>query len=607
MDVQLLAPVIWEDEVVARVGSASHQTDIGGIDPGSLCVSAHEFFQEGFLTPGVKLVEGGVVRKDIEDTFRNMVRAPDLGVLDIRAKIASNNVMKERILRLVDRYGIDVIRVLFEQLIEHSDERARAKLRRIPDGTFTSTSYVEGIVDEYLQVQVTIEKHGDALRFSFEGSSPQTASSENLGVQGAMSASLNPLISMLYYDIPWNEGLFKSVEFDLPPGTIVNPAKPAAVSANTPTGANILVVTACQNAVAKMLLGSDEYRNDACGNSGAGHNTFVLTGVGPDGNFFATLILDGLAGGVGAFPDRDGTDTAQNHWSVRTMIANVETTERHYPVLYLWRRQVCDSGGPGRFRGGLGMMSALIPWRTAQLIDINVGSGALTRHCLGHAGGYPAANTPLGVVRGADVADSLFARGRLPRGLTDLDGAVERLPAKGTAVIGASDVVYGYLGSGGGGFGDPLERPAESVATDVGLGAVSRGLAEAVYGVLLKDGLEVDPAATEEKRDVLRRDRLVRARSSTLAVTGARWRPRRLAHLEAVDGEYRCLKCGQSHGSADRDFREFAASFDEPLEAGEPQELAPPEALFVLRHHCCPNCAVLFDTEMTPSSGGGAE
>jgi N-methylhydantoinase B len=514
-DMQLLAPVIWDGELVAWACAASHQTDIGGIDPGSMCVSADDVFQEGFLTPGLKLVEGGVIRRDVEDTLRNLIRTPDLGLLDVRAKIAANNVVKERLFELIERYGVTTVKTLFEQLLDYSDQRVRARLRQVPDGKWTAENSVEGIKEASIRVHVTLTKEDDKLTFDFAGSSPQAQSSVNIGPVGTRSSALNPFIAMLCHDIPWNEGLFRVCDFEMPEGSVVNPVRPAALSANVPTGANLLVLTACQNALSKMLLGAEpELRQESCGNSAAGHNTFVLAGMGRDGQYYATLILDAIAGGGGGFPDRDGPDSASNHWSVKTLIGNVETVEMLYPVLYLWRHEVTDSGGPGKYRGGLGLLDAMIPWGTDTFVNINLGSGYDVRPCLGYSGGYPAPHSPAGVLRGADVKGHLERTGTIPQSLEGLGGTDERIHPKSVTPVAGTDVLYGYVGSGGGGFGDPLERDPALVLADVESGSVSLDAAVTVYSVIIAGSpLAVDEEATTRARDDARRQRLDRVRT----------------------------------------------------------------------------------------------
>jgi N-methylhydantoinase B len=362
-------------------------------------------------------------------------------------------------------------------------------------------------VDPYLEVNLELTKAGDALTFDFTGSSQQTSAAENMGIVGTMSSAMNPLIAMLCHDLPWNEGLFRVVDFIVPEGTIINPIRPAAISANVPSGANVLVLTTAQNALSQMCLTSDAYRAEACGYVGAAFNFPVLAGEGRAG-FFATLVMDGLAGGVGGGPSGDGESTAQNPWCVKNMIANVETTELLFPILYLWRRQVTDSGGAGRHRGGLGLEDAFTPWGTAGFVHVNVGCGRRPRNCLGLSGGYPASHTPIGVIRATSVREACFEEGRLPRSLADLLGTDEALAPKGVTQIAEGDVLHGFMSSGGGGFGDPIERTAGAVQADVAAGAVSRAVAERVYGVVLDEHGQLDVGETDRRREEIRNERL---------------------------------------------------------------------------------------------------
>jgi N-methylhydantoinase B len=510
-DLQVLAPILWEDRLIAWAGTASHQVDVGGMHPGGHHLEATEVYAEGFQTRGLKIVERGVIRKDVEETYANMVRQPELGLLDIRAKIASNNVLTERLLAMVERYGVDTVLTLFTQLIDYSESRLRKKLLSIPDGVWRSANYVEGIVEPELHVHVALTKQGDSVTFDYTGSSPQSAGPENIGVPGAMSGAMASFISMLCHDLPWNEGLFKPVDFVLPEGSIVNPKRPAPMSATIPSGANLLVVTASQNALAKMLLSTEEFREDAAANNNGGFNVPIISGPHRDGSPFTTLILDMLAGGGGALADCDGDSSAHNGWCIKTMIANVETNELMYPVLYLAREEVIDTGGPGRYRGGLGVRTTMMPWGTPELLVVTVGCGARSRSSLGVAGGYPATNVPIRILRGADVESRFFEQGLIPDAASDMGAEIDVVPSKGVMRMKAGDVFQAVGSSGGGGFGDPIRREPAAVLEDVQEGFVSRAMAHEIYGVVLSE-TGVDEAATAARRQEIRQGRLSRGR-----------------------------------------------------------------------------------------------
>jgi len=505
-DVQLIAPVHYDGEIIAWVGSSSHQTDVGGIDPGSLCVSAENVFQEGFLVPGIRIVEGGELRRDVAATFRNLVRTPDLGLLDIRAKIASNNVMKRRLIELADRYGANMVKTLFKELIDYSDRQVRARLRELPDGRWTSIDYIEGLNDPFLVGQVSVVKQDDHLTFDLTGTSPQTTGSENIGPVGAKGSAVCPYVAMFCHDIPWNEGLFKSIDFVLPEGSLANPRRPAATSSNLPAGANVLIEAVSQNAVAKMLLASEHYRHEAAGNVNTSFELFVLAGQDRNGELFTTLVLELLAGGIGGSPEGDGAHSAANPWSVKAQIANVETNEMLYPFLYLWRREVIDSAGPGKHRGGAGLTVGVMPWETDSLINVNLGCGADQRNTLGLSGGYPAGNTPARIRRGTNVPDH-WAAGARTDSPSALDGEDEAVAVKSVVTVGANDVLYGIVSSGGGGFGDPIERDPELVLRDVETRYVSPDAAREVYGVVLSNDA-VDTDATVARRAEIVNERL---------------------------------------------------------------------------------------------------
>jgi len=539
-DLQLLAPIFWDGKLIAWAGSASHQQDTGGVTPGGHHVSAEDVFAEGFQTPGLKLVEGGVIRRDVEATLANMIRQPELGLLDIRAKIASNNVMRDRVHDLIRRYGIDVVLALFDQVIDYSESRFRARLREIDDGAWSASAHIEAIAEPTLSAELTVRKEGDTLTFDYTGTSPQSAGAENISRPGVVSGSMCPVLTALCHDLPWNEGLFRPVEFILPPGSVVNPVRPAPVSSNVPSGGLTLVTASAQTALAKMLLASPTFRGDAAGVVGATFNFPVFAGVGPDGAPFATLILDGLAGGGGAVETGDGDSSGHSAWGTKTMIANVETTELLYPLLYLWRREVIDSPGAGRFRGGAGVSVGIKPWGVPGLACITVGVGTESRGSLGLAGGYPGSHAPVAVLRGG------------------VGGAREQVPPKGMTMMGADDVLHMVVSSGGGGFGDPLEREPSAVVADIAEGIVSPEMAERVHGVVLTSDRELDAPATDERRSALRAERLAKGSA-------------------AGEGEL---------------------VFDEPIGTGEPNGLAPADPLFALRHRCDASTGELLGVEM---------
>jgi N-methylhydantoinase B len=575
-DVQLLSPIFAEGRLIAWAGTSSHQQDTGGVNPGGHHVDAKDVYAEGFQTRGLKLVEKGVVRRDVEETFANMVRQPELGLLDLRAKMASNNVMRERLLALVDRYGADTVVALFEQLIEYSETRLRGRLAELADGSWTATSRIEGMVEPELSVQVTLTKRGEELSYDLTGTSPQSVAAENIAPPGAQACVISPLIVSLCHDLPWNEGLFRPLEFILPEGSLVNPVRPAPVSANIPSGACVLVPTASQTVTAELLLTSEEFSPEAAAGLGGSFNYPVFAGLDRAGASFATLALDGLAGGSGAMLDTDGDSSGHNAWGVKAMIPNVETTELIYPLLYLWRSETPDSSGAGRTRGGSGINAAFMAWKVPELVAVTVGVGVQSRAAPGLRGGYPGANAPIAVARAADPLAGAGHSGRLPESVAELGGSLERIAPKGMTELAASDVLVAYVASGGGGLGDPLEREPRLVVEDLARGIIGAAVAAEVYGVVLDPSGRVDDAATRREREEAKEARIKQGR---------------LAAVPPGMGLPMCTECREGAG---------VLSFDAGIESGEAPALAPEDPLFALRHSCCESCGRLLDVRVVP-------
>jgi len=508
MDVQILAPVFWEGRRIAWVVSAGHQMDIGGMNPGSWCPEATEAYQEGLLISGLKIVEKGEVRKDVEALFQVMTRTPEFNLLDIRSKIGANNAAISRIDETIRKWGIEKVLSFFDEIKNYSERMARAKLLTIPDGVWSSRHYIESIREPSLMIKVSIAKKRDSLTIDFTGSSPESEGPQNISRVGAISNALCAYLTMLAYDIPWSAGVWKPVNFVIPEGTWLNPSRRAAVSFNTPAGAGIVTIGATCNAIAKMLLSSERYKNDAYSAPMViGHGG--LSGVTREGVPFAVMLMEGTMMGMGALAERDGVDTGYNVWTPKTQVANIETNEQLFPWIYLFRRELTDSGGPGKFRGGVGHVQALMPWKspTEALTYMHVGTGNTIRTSTGLAGGYPSSIIPWGVIKNSNVLQK-FEHGEAVDRLDEIEGVKELGGTFSSTELKVNDVLFEFSAPGGGGFGDPLKREPSAVLQDVKQGYVSLELARDIYGVVIApEKPEVDLNETGRLRWEIRKKR----------------------------------------------------------------------------------------------------
>lgn len=592
-DVAIITPIFHGGVRVGWTGSDCHEIDVGGISFGGFHLGVHEIQQEGLLLPGVKLVEGGRVRQDVWDMIMGMVRLPTMVALDLKAMIAANGVAASRLEELIDRYGRDTVAEVMRMEIEASNRRFRNRLRALPDGIFRAADFLEhdGNENRLYSIALQLEKVGDRLVVDMTGTSPQADGSINCAFNGLRGAVLSGIMPILAPDIRWNEGIFSAVEVVAPEASLVNARRPACVSGST-IGAMMLTNQAMQAAASRLAACMAETAPNACSLGKGGVVGIAVRGRNRDGSPFGDAIGDLLAGGGGAYIDHDGLDTSADFNIPLPVIGNVERYESGAPYLMLFRRLVADSGGAGRTRGGVGIEYAMTPHDTEELFLPIVGTG-MGVPVPGMMGGYEGcSNTLCHVVRGGEEGTPV---GRVTGmgSLGDAGGEVRRLGPKTNAFrLGFGDVIACAC-QGGGGYGDPLDRDPGRVRLDVARGLVSIVGAERYYGVVLIGG-EVDRAATEARRDEVRRERLGGA-APALSTRD----PDGLAPLGALrlgeDGGFAC-RCGHALSAPGSDWKDGARTrVVDPARHG-PAVVVREE--LEIREHVCPACGSLLESEI---------
>lgn len=604
MDIQVLKPVFWEGKRIAWINTAGHNMDVGGIQVGGAHTEARERVQEGLSMWGLKICDGGVVRKDIEQSVKMMTRQPEILVLELRARMAANNAAEKRLLDTVREFGIDTLLAVFDELPKHSEKRIRQRLRTLPDGEFTAVHYFESVVEGegVLSIQCKLIKKDDGMTLDFTGTSPQSKGPQNVALPGAKSNAECPFLMMLAHDIPWNYGLWGVINWVTPHGTLINPSDDAPVSINTPVGAGYITIGAVADCISQLYLCSDQ-KKEAFGNGSNSYNNPMLYGKGKSGEFFLTMMMEALVSGAGAYIHRDGDDTCSNMWTTKPQVSNMERAEELFPWLYLWRREATDTGGPGKNRGGTACMNAFIPWGSDEIEAHDNGMGDVVRLANGLAGGYPAPNVKQFLLRDSDIED-LFAKGFLPSEAEQIDGKVEVYGCNTTFDLNLKDVYCVYFG-GGGGFGDPLERDPLRVETDVRNEYVSHEQALKSYGVVLDhDSLVLDEKATKKTREERLTERLKlgskpEAKTTTLMNSGKRimsWaNVINMGENDAGERYWQCAKCDHVLGTADEDWKSMVITYRAPLAKAQPAEFASHNEDFHLREFYCPNCAHMLE------------
>jgi N-methylhydantoinase B len=473
------------------------------MNPGGFAPDATDIFSEGFSSPGTKLVSRGRLHRDVWDTLLNMVRGPEMVALDLRSMIACNNVARERMLTLVDKYGPQTVDEAFRLLIEQSEHRLRQRLRELPNGRWQSRQYLE-VKGEVFRVILTMTKADDSLVFDFTGSSPQSRFGVNCSNWASLGGLFAPLFPLLCYDIVWNEGVIRPITMIAPEGSIVNCTRPAPVSVAT-VGAIQSVNNAACSTIGKMLLASEKYAEEATSVWHANHFAIFMFGQNQHGRLAIGILTETFAGAGGARTFGDGVDLGGEIPNPISRMANVETIEATFPIRYMFRRRLQDSGGPGFYRGGAGGELAIVPHDAPDggIHYVVSGKGTKFPQSEGLGGGLPGAVNDYVWVKAPTSGANAdpFAQN-----LSDMAG--EKVPVSwGVFPLMGQDALY-VRWNGGGGIGDPLERDPDAVAHDIVDRIVSPEAAAQVYGVVLS-GDGIDREATNQRRAALRRDRLV--------------------------------------------------------------------------------------------------
>ena len=573
-DVYLVAPIHYRGELVAWSACFVHVYDIGATNPGGFCPDAENIYTEGFSSPGIRLVEQGEIDRAVMDTFLNMVRSPDMVALDLNSMIACNNVARERMLALIEKYGFDTVDETCKTLIVRSEEKLRARLRELPDGQWQSRQYLS-VEDEVCRVELTMTKQDDSLSFDFSGSSEQSRYAINCTKWASLGGLFAPLFPLLCYDITWNEGVISPITMIAPEGTIVNCTRPAPVSVAT-VGAIQSVNNAACTTIGKMLSASEKYAGEATAVWHANHFAVFLFGQNQHHKPAIGILTETFAGAGGARAWADGIEVGGEIPNPISRMANVETVEYTFPIRYLYRRRLQDSGGPGRYRGGVGMELSFVPHDAPDggMHYVVSGKGSKFPMSEGLAGGYPGSPNAYMWIRnnGAQAGNGGAAAA------TESAGGEKQSVDWGVFPLMGEDALY-VRWNGGGGYGDPLARPPEEVARDVRDGLTSPDFAAAVYGVAIDTGTgEADRSRTENKRSELLAQRTNGERPAPVA--GA---------------PVSCKHCGRGLGGADGNWKESASVQETPM-----QNLGGPYSSggeVVLRSFGCPGCGILLDTE----------
>ena len=510
-DILMFAPIFHDEKLVCWTGLAMHEIDVGGPNPGSFTVGTPDVFGEAPLIPPVKLIDGGELREDVEAMLIRNSRTSQLNGLNVRARIAAINRTRQRMAEVTAEYGLDAVMEAQRRILELVQASFSRRLKSLPDGEWTAQGFLDhdGNTNRLYRICLRLTKSGERMKFDFTGTDEQAAGAINCTRVGLESGVFSAILPMLCYDMPWSPGgLMPLVDIVSEEGTVNNALHPAGVSMGTVSG-TFATSHVAFGAIAKMIACSG-LRDEIQANWSPAWQGMTMAGSWRDKRRFTAVLLDNT-GGSGAKSQTDGMDGGGLSGSPAAAIGNVETYEKENPVLYVFRRLAPETGGHGKYRGGTGTQSLIVPHGNEGDIDLTVLThGASQPESQGLFGGYPSSVQVRLLLHDAEIR-AMFEQGRMPGNVEDVGcSELEALEAKQRTRLGPGDGVVN-LYAGGGGYGDSLERDPARVLADVQADLMGVDRAASIHGVVLSgDGRhpEVDAKATEAARKSIREQRL---------------------------------------------------------------------------------------------------
>lgn len=469
-DVCVMSPIFYKEKVIGFTACVFHHSDIGG----RVASDNHDVYEDGLFIPPLKLYHAGILDEAVMNLIRWNVRTPEEVTGDIRSQVAANYVCSQKIMEMMDDVGLDTLDDLTEQIMNLTEKSMRDAISEIPDGIYPYEGIIEGAGDRPdIKVKVTVEVKGSDIIVDLDGSSPEVDWGGNVVYNFTYAYVFMAIKSAFNPDIPNNEGCIRPITMKAPEGSVVNCRFPAAVAARLQVGHFMteLVFRALAPAAPNKILA-------ASGGTPAWMNVFY--GKRYDKNKFYCVLVRG--GGMGANYSQDGHYCAI--FPANAANTPCEIFESDTPLIMEKRGLLCDSGGPGKMKGGLGREVVF------RVPDDEYAPSSPT--AIGVQGGrfrYPAD----GLFGGKAGTKSKFLINDVPKDAGALNFA------------SPGDIITFY-NPGGGGYGDPLERDPEMVDSDVSNGYVSLEKAREDYGVVIDPKtMKLDLKATQELRDSIKK------------------------------------------------------------------------------------------------------
>ncbi len=431
-DITVAKPIFLAARLVGFSASTAHSPDIGGIVRSPV---PREIFEEGFQIPPMKLIRAGEPDETLLRLLRQNVRTPDLTIGDLWAQLTALDLMEQRLMALMEEYGLETLADLAGEIQGRSERAMRAAIRDLPDGTYRSALQTDGLA-EPLDIVLALTVADGGIVMDFEGTSPQVNRAINLPMCYTFAMAAYGVKCVAAPNVPNNEGAFRPIRVTAPEGCLVNPLYPASVGSRALTGHFIptLVLAALSEVAPERIMAA------------AGSPLWAITqaGVTPEGKTFANLFF--FNGGMGGGSRRDGQATLS--WPSNISSTPTEVIEHMAPLRVTHRALRPGSGGDGRRRGGLGQ----------EILFENLSETPTTVTFLAERTRSPASG-----IAGGAAGET---------GEVRING--ETVEAKNLYVLEKGDTIM-LRTPGGGGYGPPAERDAAAASHDRAMGYLAEG------------------------------------------------------------------------------------------------------------------------------------
>ncbi len=564
-DVHTIIPIFWEDELIGWAAGVTHEIDVGGIAPGSMCYGHPDRYGDGLLLTTELAGTNDQFHEDYLQRCRESVRAEMYWVLDEKTRLTGCQLIRDQVYRTIAEVGIDTYKQFIRESIE---EGRRSFIGTVKQMTFPGeyeapsfmdvpwkddeTVHMQSRKDMLMNSPVKITINGDGhMDVSFDGANGWDFHSFNCSKSAMQGAMWVLLTQTLFNSDKVNDGAYYATRVHLPYGSWCNPSFDK-VSTTLAWLFLIPGFTGMWRSLSRAYFARG-FLEEVYASYPTTFNLLQGGGINHFGQPSAFTNFELSSQGTGALYYKDGEASCAAMWNPEGDMGEMETWEFLEPLLYLGRRIKADSGGHGKYRGGLGMESLRMLYKTQHQVLFTGGDG----HVIGTAGifgGYPGNSGYRHAMHGTNMKELFEQRRPYPlvdgdpensqlSNLVDAEKEVFDLHALCGPHLFSEYDLYASLQRGGPGLGDPLERAPEAVQADLNAGNVSVRFARNVYGVVVEqngDGKwSVDIEATETRRREIRRERLEKAVDTSEFIARERQRVLNRDFIDPVSDMYR--------------------------------------------------------------------